>query len=85
MDEVASGLDENEIKVLSRILVELRDKGSTIVLVEHNFQLVTSLADQIYVLAQGRVMACGTPDAVRADPKVRREYLGVDTLAGVEA
>jgi len=85
MDEVASGLDENEIKVLSRILRELRDKGSTIVLVEHNFQLVTSLADQIYVLAQGRVMSSGTPDAVRADPKVRREYLGIDAADGVEA
>ncbi|MCB1462852.1 MAG: branched-chain amino acid ABC transporter ATP-binding protein/permease [Nitratireductor sp.] len=82
LDEVASGLDENEIKVLSRILRELRDKGSTIVLVEHNFQLVTSLADQIFVLAQGRVMSSGTPEHVRADPKVKREYLGVDTGNG---
>lgn len=77
LDEVASGLDESEIKVLSRILLELREKGATIVLVEHNFRLVTSLADQIYVLAQGRVMSSGTPDHVRADPNVRREYLGV--------
>lgn len=78
LDEVASGLDENEIKVLSRILLELREKGSTIVLVEHNFRLVTSLADQIYVLAQGRVMSSGTPDHVQSDPNVKREYLGVD-------
>lgn len=82
LDEVASGLDENEIKVLSRILLELREKGSTIVLVEHNFRLVTSLADHIYVLAQGKVMSSGTPDHVRSDPNVRREYLGVDTVNG---
>ena len=55
----------------------LRDAGMTVILVEHNFQLVLRVADDIYVLAQGAVMAHGTPDQIESNPRVMEEYLGV--------
>ena len=77
LDEVASGLDEDELEVLEQLVVRLRDAGMTVILVEHNFQLVLRLADDIYVLAQGAVMAHGTPDEIESNPRVMEEYLGV--------
>jgi branched-chain amino acid transport system permease protein len=77
LDEVASGLDEDELEVLENLVKRLRDAGMTVILVEHNFQLVLRLADDIYVLAQGAVMAHGTPDQIESNPRVMEEYLGV--------
>ncbi|MDL9979332.1 branched-chain amino acid ABC transporter ATP-binding protein/permease [Microbacterium candidum] len=77
LDEVASGLDEDELDVLASLIGRLRDAGLTVVLVEHNFQLVLRLSDDIYVLAHGKVMAHGTPDEIERDPRVMQEYLGV--------
>jgi branched-chain amino acid transport system permease protein len=76
LDEVASGLDEQELASLARILAELRDAGLTVLLVEHNFDLVLRLATTIYVLAQGTVIATGSPAEIRANPEVERVYLG---------
>ncbi|MFD4422915.1 ATP-binding cassette domain-containing protein [Agromyces sp. NPDC058484] len=77
LDEVASGLDEDELEVLASLILRLRDAGLTVILVEHNFQLVLRLADDIFVLAQGKVMAHGTPDEIERNPRVMEEYLGV--------
>ncbi|WP_067242467.1 branched-chain amino acid ABC transporter ATP-binding protein/permease [Microbacterium resistens] len=77
LDEVASGLDEDELEVLEGLIVRLRAAGMTVVLVEHNFQLVLRLADDIYVLAQGTVMAHGSPEQIESNPRVMEEYLGV--------
>lgn len=77
LDEVASGLDEDELEVLESLVMRLRDAGMTVILVEHNFQLVLRLADDIYVLAQGAVMAHGTPEQIESNPRVMEEYLGV--------
>lgn len=77
LDEVASGLDEDELEVLETLVKRLRDAGMTVILVEHNFQLVLRVADDIYVLAQGAVMAHGTPDQIESNPRVMEEYLGV--------
>jgi branched-chain amino acid transport system permease protein len=76
LDEVASGLDEDDIHELVRVLHKMRDAGLTVVLVEHNFSLVRSMADEVVVLAEGRVIAKGTPDEVAAHPDVVRFYLG---------
>ncbi|WP_193597053.1 ATP-binding cassette domain-containing protein [Microbacterium sp. YJN-G] len=77
LDEVASGLDEDELEVLEQLVARLRDAGMTVILVEHNFQLVLRVADDIYVLAQGAVMAHGNPEQIERNPRVMEEYLGV--------
>lgn len=79
LDEVASGLDEDELDVLADLILRLREAGLTVVIVEHNFQLVLRLADVIYVLAQGSVMAHGAPAEIEKNPRVMEEYLGIDS------
>jgi branched-chain amino acid transport system permease protein len=77
LDEAASGLDEQEVAVLAALIGRVRDAGATVVLVEHNFGLVLRLADEIHVLARGRVIASGPPAVIEADQRVRNEYLGI--------
>ncbi|NGP04999.1 branched-chain amino acid ABC transporter ATP-binding protein/permease [Rhodococcus sp. 14C212] len=76
LDEVASGLDPVDLDRLSVLLRAVRDAGGTVVLVEHNFRLVCDLADSIYVLERGELIAQGDPDAIQRDPAVARSYLG---------
>lgn len=76
LDEVASGLDKDEVAELADVIRRLRTAGATIVLVEHNFDLITSVSDTVYVLAEGAVLASGGPDEIARDEKVRRTYLG---------
>jgi branched-chain amino acid transport system permease protein len=80
-DEIASGLDDDEVTDLGEIVRELASAGGTVILVEHNFGLVLDVADQIYVLANGRVVASGPPAEIRSHPAVLREYLGVSDEA----
>jgi branched-chain amino acid transport system permease protein len=80
-DEIAAGLDDDEVRDLGEIVRELAAAGSTVILVEHNFGLVLDVADEIYVLANGRVVAFGPPAEIRAHPAVLREYLGVSAEA----
>lgn len=83
-DEIASGLDEDEVRQLGDLIRRLRGAGATVVLVEHNFQLVLELADEIHVLARGQLLAHGTPGEIESDARVAAEYLGlVPTEAAV--
>jgi branched-chain amino acid transport system permease protein len=83
LDEPASGLDENEVERLAGLIRQISDSGGTVVLVEHNFRLVLSVADQIYVLARGQIIADGPPSVIEVHPEVLTEYLGVK-VADVE-
>lgn len=78
LDETASGLDEDEVERLADVIRKVRDAGGTVVLVEHNFQLVLALADEIVALAHGELMAKGTPEEIKNNPRVMSEYLGID-------
>ncbi|MEX2649638.1 MAG: ABC transporter ATP-binding protein [Alphaproteobacteria bacterium] len=75
MDEPTQGLSEDEIDRYCRLVREIAG-ATTILLIEHNMAVVMALADVITVLDQGRVLAEGTPEAIRADPAVREAYLG---------
>jgi ABC-type branched-subunit amino acid transport system ATPase component/ABC-type branched-subunit amino acid transport system permease subunit len=77
LDEPAAGLDEAESGELARLIRRLADQRKMgVLLVEHDVGLVMSTCDRIVVLEFGRVIASGTPDEVRADPRVRAAYLG---------
>ena len=76
LDEPAAGLDSTESVWLGHRLRAIRDAGLTIVMVDHNMELVLEVCDRIVVLDLGRVIAIGTPDEIRNDPVVTSAYLG---------
>lgn len=76
LDEPAAGMTKDERARLAGVLRRLAGNGAAVLLVEHDMRLVGQVADRVTVLDGGRVLATGTPDQVRADPAVRRAYLG---------
>lgn len=77
LDEPMAGMGPEESARMVSILRGLR-REATLLLVEHDMDAVFAIADRITVLVSGRVVASGRPEAVRADPEVRRAYLGED-------
>ncbi|GGF51439.1 ABC transporter ATP-binding protein [Azorhizobium oxalatiphilum] len=78
LDEPAAGLNAVETRDLTRALRRVMHPGLIMVVVEHDMDLIMQLCDRIYVLNFGKVIACGSPAAVQADPEVLRVYLGAD-------
>jgi len=76
LDEPSSGLDDQETDAFGDLLKKLASEGVTILMVEHDMDLVMGVCDTINVLDFGRVIAKGTPTEVRRDPKVQQAYLG---------
>jgi branched-chain amino acid transport system ATP-binding protein len=76
LDEPAAGLDTLESEALGRHLREIVDRGTAMLLVDHDMGLVLSISDYVVVLEFGEVIAQGSPDAVRRDPAVISAYLG---------
>ncbi len=75
LDEPTQGLGDGEIEAFIALVREIA-ASATVLLIEHNMDVVMQLADRITVLEAGRVLAEGTPDAIRADEAVQRAYLG---------
>ncbi|MDR7440498.1 MAG: branched-chain amino acid ABC transporter ATP-binding protein/permease, partial [Armatimonadota bacterium] len=78
LDEPASGLSQAQRMELARLIREIRAEGVTVVLVEHDVEMVLQTADRVLVLHQGRRIAEGPPAVVRSHPEVISAYLGPD-------
>ncbi len=76
LDEPAAGLRRHEKEDLKGLVRRLRDEGVTVLLVEHDMDLVMDLVDRIVVMNHGERLSAGTPDEVRRDPSVIEAYLG---------
>jgi branched-chain amino acid transport system ATP-binding protein len=76
LDEVLAGLNPSEIRDMVPVIGAIRARGVTILMIEHVMQAVMSLAEQVWVLAEGRIIAQGAPREVAGNPRVVEAYLG---------
>ena len=81
LDEVMAGLNPIEVEEIVGIVRAIKDAGVVILLIEHVMQAVVSLAERVYVLSNGRIIASGSPTEIAGDPSVIEAYLGPGAAA----
>jgi branched-chain amino acid transport system ATP-binding protein len=85
LDEVLAGLNPSEIRDIVPAVRAIAARGVTILMIEHVMQAVMSLAEDVFVLAEGRIIAAGAPVAVAQDARVVEAYLGHGAAARLAA
>jgi branched-chain amino acid transport system ATP-binding protein len=85
LDEPAAGLNIYETKELAKLILWIRDRGVTCLVVEHDMSLVMTICDDVVVLDQGRKIAEGSPRAIQRNPEVIRIYLGDSDAQNTES
>ena len=79
LDEPTAGVAQRESEAFGPLIVQIRrELGASMLVIEHDMPLIMSISDRVYCLEAGKVIAQGTPEAVRADPRVIASYLGSD-------
>ncbi len=78
LDEPAAGLNMRETRDLAGLITRIRDRGVTVLLVEHDMSLVMGICDEVLVLSYGEKIAEADPATVQKDPQVVKVYLGED-------
>jgi branched-chain amino acid transport system ATP-binding protein len=78
LDEPAGGMNDQETQELIELIKAIRDRGITVLLIEHDMSLVMKVCEHLVVLEYGAVIAQGGPSEIKNNPRVIEAYLGVD-------
>jgi branched-chain amino acid transport system ATP-binding protein len=89
VDEPAAGMDSRESEYFGQVLARIsRERGMSVLIIEHDVQMVLAICDRVYVLNFGKLLAQGSPAEIRANQEVRAAYLGstvTDEMVGAHS
>lgn len=77
LDEPTAGVNPQMVKKLLGVIRTLAEEGRTIIIIEHNMNVVIEIADWVYFMDDGQIVSFGLPEDVLGDPEVRKSYIGI--------